>query len=262
MGERARPGTAFLAFDVGKAAHRARAVGAAGELLFNREVANRPADIDRALAEAGPAAKVVVDQKRNIGALVVARARAAGNPVSYLPGIAMKKARGMFPVAAKTDAIDAEVIARTAAGMPWALREVAEEPPAAAALRMLASRRDFAVRSRTKAANRLRAVLLEADPAFEAAVDPASPWQLAVLADLGEPFGIRSAGLRRFRPVAERAPGRGGPRPTGSGPQPWRRRPPEGPRSTRSRSSCARSPPGRPPTRPRPRGSTHSSPTR
>ena len=207
MEEKARPRAAFLAFDVGKAAHRACAVGAAGELLFNREVANRPADIDRALADAGPAARVVVDQKRNIGALVVARARVAGNPVSYLPGIAMKKARDMFPVTAKTDAIDAEVIARTAAGMPWTLREVAEEAPAAAALRMLASQRDFAVRSRTKAANRLRAVLLEADPAFEAAVDPASPWQLAVLAELGGPFGIRSAGLRRFRSVAERAHG-------------------------------------------------------
>lgn len=207
MEERARPGAAFLAFDVGKASHRACAVGAAGEVLFNREVANRPADIDRALAEAGPAARVVVDQKRNIGALVVARARVAGNPVSYLPGIAMKKARDMFPVTAKTDAIDAEVIARTAAGMPWTLREVAEETPAAAALRMLASQRDFAVRSRTKAANRLRAVLLEADPAFEAAVDPSSRWQLAVLAELGGPFGIRSAGLRRFRSVAERAGG-------------------------------------------------------
>lgn len=207
MEERARQGAAFLAFDVGKSAHRACAVGPGGEVLFNREVGNRPADIDRALAEAGAAARVVVDQKRNIGALVVARARAAGNPVSYLPGIAMKRARDMFPATAKTDAIDAEVIARTAAGMPWTLREVAEEAPAAASLRMLASQRDFAVRSRTKAANRLRAVLLEADPAFEAAVDPSSRWQLAVLAELGGPFGIRAAGLRRFRSVAERAHG-------------------------------------------------------
>ncbi|HIU05848.1 MAG TPA: IS110 family transposase [Candidatus Coprousia avicola] len=207
MGAKSKGAAAFLAFDVGKAAHRACAVGAAGEVLFNREVANRPADIDRALADAGPGARVVVDQKRNIGALVVARARAAGNPVSYLPGTAMKRARDMFPVTAKTDAIDAEVIARTAAGMPWTLREVAEEAPAAASLRMLAAQRDFAVGSRTRAANRLRAVLLEADPAFEAAVDPSSRWQLAVLAELGGPFGIRAAGLRRFRSVAERAHG-------------------------------------------------------
>ena len=207
MGKKPKREAAFLAFDVGKSSHRACAVDEGGEVLFNREVANRPADVDRALAEAGPGAGVVVDQKRNIGALVVARARAAGNPVSYLPGLAMKKARDMFPVTAKTDAIDAEVIARTAAGMPWTLREVAEETPASASLRMLAAQRDFAVASRTRAANRLRAVLLEADPAFEAQVDPSSRWQLAVLAELGGPFGIRAAGLRRFRSVAERAGG-------------------------------------------------------
>ena len=125
----------------------------------------------------------MVDQKRNIGALVVARARAAGNPVFYLPGIAMKKARDMFPATAKTDEIDAEVIARTAMGMPWTLRsEVAEEAPATTALRMLASQRDFAVRSRTKAANRLCArCSSRRTPPSRAAVDPSSRWQLAVL---------------------------------------------------------------------------------
>lgn len=203
--EKKRP--AFLGFDVGKTAHRVCAVSADGEVLSNVVVANRPADIDRALAGAGASAKVVVDQKRNIGALVVARARAAGNAVAYLPGIAMKRARDMFPVTAKTDEVDAEVIARTAAGMPWTLREVAEEAPARTALRMLAAQRDFAVASRTRAVNRLRAVLLEADPAFEAAVDPSSRWQLAVLSELGGPFGIRAAGLRRFRSVAERGGG-------------------------------------------------------
>ena len=113
----------------------------------------------------------------------------------------------MFPVTAKTDATGAEAVARTAAGMPWTLREVAEETPASASLRMLAAQRDFAAASRTRAANRLRAVLLEADPAFEAQVDPSSRWQLAVLAELGGPFGIRAAGLRRFRSVAERGGG-------------------------------------------------------
>lgn len=208
MDERERTGAAaYVGFDVGKAFHRACAVDAAGAVLFNRKVENRPAAIDGAIAGAGPGAVVVVDQKRNIGALVVARARAAGSRVAYLPGIAMKKARDMFPATAKTDEIDAEVIARTAAGMPWTLREVAEEGPERAALRMLASQRDFAVRSRTRAANRLRAVLLEADPAFEAAVDPSSGWQLAVLSELGGPFGIVRAGRRRYRSAAERAGG-------------------------------------------------------
>ena len=69
--------------------------------------------------------------------------------------------------------------------MPWTPRKVAEETPSSAPLRMPSSQRDFAVRPRTWAANRLRAVLLEASPAFEAAE------------------------LRRFRSVAERASGAG-----------------------------------------------------
>ena len=117
MGEKKR--AAYIGFDVGKSAHGACAVDARGEVLFSRAVPNRPADIDRAIADAGRGAGVVVDQKRNIGALVVARARAAGNRVHYLPGTAMKRARDMYPVTAKTDEIDAEVIARTAAGMSW-----------------------------------------------------------------------------------------------------------------------------------------------
>ena len=200
-------GRVYLGIDVGKASHRACAVDASGTVLFSVAVDNRAGDIDRALARAGKGALVVVDQKRNIGALAVARARAAGMEVAYLPGLAMKRARDLFPGVAKTDGIDAEVIARTAAGLPQALRRIAEEGPAAASLRMLASQRGFAVRQRTQAKNRLRAVLLELDPAFEAALDPSSPWQLAVLAELGGPFGIVAAGRGRFRSVAERAHG-------------------------------------------------------
>lgn len=200
-------GRVYLGIDVGKASHRACAATAAGEVLFNVEVGNRADVIDRVLARAGEGALVVVDQKRNIGALAVSRARAAGMEVAYLPGLAMKRARDMFPGVAKTDEIDAEVIALTGAGMPWALRPIAEESGAAASLRMLASQRDFALRQRTQAKNRLRAVLLELDPAFEAAVDLSRAWQLAAMAELGGPFGIAGAGKRRFRAVAERAHG-------------------------------------------------------
>ncbi len=162
-------GRACLGIDVGKASHRACAVDVSGTVLLGVGVASRAADVDRVLARAGAGALVVADQKRNIGVLAVARARAAG--------------------------------------LPQALRPVAEEGPGAALLRMLASQRDFAVRQGTQAKNRLRVVLLELGPAFEAAVDPSSGWQLAVLSELGGPFGIVGAGRRRFRSVAERAHG-------------------------------------------------------
>ena len=119
---------AYLGIDVGKSSHSACALDAGGGVAFRAELANRPDDIDRVLERAGSGALVVVDQKRNIGALVLARAHAHGNPCAYLPGYAEKQARGMFPGIAKTDAIDAEVIARTALGVPRALRPAPEEP--------------------------------------------------------------------------------------------------------------------------------------
>lgn len=61
--------------------------------------------------------------------------------------------------------------------------------------------------SRTRAADRLRAVPPEAGPAFGAQAGPSSRWRLAVLGEHGGPFGIRGAGLRRYRSVAERAGG-------------------------------------------------------
>lgn len=148
---------ACLGIDVGKSSHSACALDAEGGIAFRAELANRPDDIDRLLERAGSGALVVVDQKRNIGALVLARAHAHGNPCAYLPGYAEKQARGMFPGIAKTDAIDAEVIARTALGAPRALRPAPEEPEGTASLRILSSQREFASSARTRAKNRLRA---------------------------------------------------------------------------------------------------------
>lgn len=73
----------MVGFDVGKSFHRAFGVGAGGEAVLSERVDNRPAAIDRALAEAGAGALVVVDQRRNIGALVPAGAR--GGDARRLP---------------------------------------------------------------------------------------------------------------------------------------------------------------------------------
>ena len=154
---------AYLGIDVGKSSHSACALDAGGGVAFRAELANRPDDIDRLLERAGSGALVVVDQRRNIGALVLARAHAHGNPCAYLPGYAEKQARGMFPGIATPDASDAEVIARTALGVPGALRPAPEEPEGAASLRILSSQREFASSARTRAKNRLRATLLVAD---------------------------------------------------------------------------------------------------
>lgn len=45
----------------------------------------------------------MIDQRNNIGALVVRRCRAKGVDVGRPPGKAMRQARNMFPGTAKTD---------------------------------------------------------------------------------------------------------------------------------------------------------------
>lgn len=197
-----------IGFDVGKSAHRACAVSrASGEMLFNEALEDREGPIDETLALAGEGALVVVDQKRSIGALALERARAAGMEVAYLPGLAMKRARDMFPGAAKTDEMDAEVIARTAIGMPRCLRPAAEDADSGAEVRLPASRRRFPTECSTQSKDRLRSALLEVDPAFEAAVDLGAAWQVGVLSRFGGALGIAAAGRRGHRAFAVKKSG-------------------------------------------------------
>lgn len=198
------PHALYLGVDVGKSFHWAYGVDGAGEVVIDHPLPNRQPDIDALLDEAGEGALVVVDQKNNIGALVVRRCRARGVDVGYMPGKTMKKARDMFPGTAKTDRIDAEVIARTALGMRRVVLPVAEDDDLGASVSLLSSQLAYATRRATMARNRLHAVLLESDPAFEAACDLRSPWQLSALSELGGAAGVCSAGKRRYRSLCGR----------------------------------------------------------
>ncbi len=196
------PYDAYVGFDVGKLSHRACCVLAGGAVAFNVGVANDEAAIDRVLAEAAAHGRslAVVDQRRNIGTTVVRRARAAGIEVAYLPGIAAK-----FPGDAKTDERDAEVIARTAMGVPQALRPVPEEGALEGARRLEAQRCDL-LRDRTHCVNRLRALLLESNPAFERELDCEAAWALSLMSRVGGPWQMLDAGRRRYAALTRDAP--------------------------------------------------------
>lgn len=118
--------TAALGLDVGKSTHWACLATRAGEVVLNRRVANSESELDALFSQVGPATLVVVDQCRNIGALAISRAMAAGLAVAYLPGIAAHQASRLFAGDAKTDERDALVIAKTALGIPESLKPVAE----------------------------------------------------------------------------------------------------------------------------------------
>ena len=99
-----RPGT-VIGLDVEKSSHWACVATRDGKVLASKPIANRESDLDSFFTEF-PGAHVVVDQVRNIGALALSRARAAGMPSAYLPGPAAHEAAKLFGGDAKTDERD------------------------------------------------------------------------------------------------------------------------------------------------------------
>lgn len=196
----------YIGVDVGKTMHRACAVTASGEVVFNVTVPNREREMDAMLGRAEGRCLVIVDQRRNIGTLAIRRARAAGCDVAYLPGLAMSRAAALFPGDAKTDERDALVIAMTALGVPRSLRPVPEEDPTFEKVRRLAAQRGDLLAYRTHEVNRLRALLLESNPAFEASLDLRRDWVLALLVEFGGPWNLVDAGRRRFLAWCRRTP--------------------------------------------------------
>jgi transposase len=153
-----------LALDVGKASHWAVMAARSGEVLDDRPVANRERDLDELFASA-PEGTLVVDQKRNVGALALRRARMAGLAAGYLPGLAAHEASKLFAGDPRTEAA-----------------------------RSMAAQREHMVSCATRDKNRLRSILLESCPAFEALADLSDPHWLDMLASLGGPWGILDAG--------------------------------------------------------------------
>lgn len=181
-----------IGLDVGKSAHWARVVTSEGELLASGPIPNREDAIDGLCAQY-PGALVVVDQVRNIGSLALSRAKLAGMPRAYLPGLAAHGASKLFAGDAKTDERDAMVIVKTAPGIPDALLAVADRPPEIEAARSLAAQRDFLTCENTRSKNRLRSILPESCPEFEAQADLSGPATLKLMAAVGGPWSISEA---------------------------------------------------------------------
>lgn len=197
-----RPGT-VIGLDVGKSSHWACVATHDGEVLASKPVANRECELDSLFAEFPGA--LVVDQVRNIGALALSRARAAGMPSAYLPGLAAHEASKLFGGDAKTDERDAMVIAKTALGIPDALLPVAHPDPAIAAARSIAAQRDFLICESMRNKNRLRSILLESCPEFEALADLSDAAELRPMAEFGGPWLAADASGRRTGAVTRGA---------------------------------------------------------
>lgn len=187
MAPSARPGI-VIGLDVGKSSHWACVLTREGEVLESAAVPNREGAID-ALYARHPGALVVVDRVRNIGSLALSRAGRAGMPRAYLPGLAAHGASRLFSGDAKTDERDAMAVAKTAD----ALLPVADRRPEIEAARSLAAQRDFLTCENTRNKNRLRSILLESCPEFEARADLSDAATLRLMASIGGPWSIAEA---------------------------------------------------------------------
>ncbi|QUC03185.1 transposase [Atopobium sp. oral taxon 416] len=87
-----------------------------------------------------------MDQKNNIGSLIVYRWCAKRIDVGYLPGKAMKYAWEMFPGTAKNDRTDAEAIAQTGIGDRTAIRPIAETDELGACVSLVSLQLSYATR--------------------------------------------------------------------------------------------------------------------
>ena len=106
----------WVGLDVGKEEHFAEVLDDAGERLFSRSLVNDQAALEALLDRAGEQGTVglVIDQPGSIARLALAVARARQIPVAYVPGLVMRRAADLYPGEAKTDRLDAFVIADTA----------------------------------------------------------------------------------------------------------------------------------------------------
>ncbi|HET9125566.1 MAG TPA: IS110 family transposase [Solirubrobacteraceae bacterium] len=199
----------WIGLDVGKADHHATVVDAEGQIVFDRAVRNDQSAIERLLDAAGDQAALVIDQPGSIGALAVAVARRRGIPVAYVPGLVMRRASELYPGEAKTDRRDSFVIADTARIHRARVHWLAEGEDVLEQLRVLGGYDDDLAHDRTRAANRLRDMLLQASPAVERVLGDRleHPAVRALLQRYPTPSAMRAAGPRRMlRIVTPRAP--------------------------------------------------------
>ncbi|RRF92977.1 MAG: hypothetical protein DUD39_17105 [Coriobacteriaceae bacterium] len=87
----------YLGIDVGRPFLRAVGLDPGGTDAISYRQDRCQEDVEALLDEAGEGALVIVDQKNNIGSLIVYRWCAKRIDVGYLPGKAMKYACEMFP---------------------------------------------------------------------------------------------------------------------------------------------------------------------
>ena len=202
----------FVGIDMAKQDHYAQAISRDGAELFKRPVLNDEATIVRLINDArahGTQVAFVVDQPASGAQLLLSLATAHGIPVAYVTGLQMRRAADLYAGSAKTDPLDAWVLAdfarRNADRLTWL--QVTDD--LLVELRILNGRDVDLATDATRTINRCRDALTAISPALERAVGSmlGHAGIRDTLAKWPTPTALRGAGKARIRNrVAKRSP--------------------------------------------------------
>lgn len=202
----------FVGIDMAKQDHYAQAIRADGTELFKRPVLNDETTIVRLIDDArthGDRVVFVVDQPASGAQLLLSLAATHDVPVAYVTGLQMRRAADLYAGSAKTDPIDAWVLAdfarRNADRLAWL--QVTDD--LLVELRILNGRDVDLAADATRTINRCRDALTAISPALERAVGSrlGHAGVRDALAKWATPTALRAAGRTRIRTrIAKRSP--------------------------------------------------------
>lgn len=193
----------WAGIDAGKAHHHCVLIDDEGNRLLSRRVANDEGELTELITDvqalaAGREVLWATDLNRGGAALLIGVLEARIQTLVYIPGRSVYHAARTYRGDGKSDAKDAAIIADQAR-MRRDLQPIRSGDQISTDLRLLISRRTDLVCDRTRAINRLCAVLLEYFPALEAAFDYAMlKAAVVLLTRYTTPAGIRRAGEARI----------------------------------------------------------------
>lgn len=202
----------YMGIDIGKSFHHAVGYKAGdAEKAIDRRVEQSEEAIVELIEEANAYGRVcfAVDQASDVGGLFAAICLHHGEDIRYLPTYAMRQAARLYPGYAKTDAIDAAVIADVVMRMPDLLIPLSERDARAEELAILSSQHAFLSRESVRVQLRMRGMVARICPALERALPREKMFgklALQIFARYGGPGGLLGAGYEKVLHWAEKKP--------------------------------------------------------
>lgn len=192
-------GQIWAGVDAGKTYHHCVVIDGDGRRLLSRRVANDEPELRKLMSDVLDLGEATwaIDVPDGGAALLVGILVANDQRLLYMSGRKVNRAADGYRGEGKTDARDAAVIADQAR-IRRDLLPLRPSDEISVELKLLTARRNDLVHDRTRAINRLRAVLTSIFPSLERALDLGNSGPLVLLTGYQTPAGLRRLGRTRL----------------------------------------------------------------